>query len=952
MDVPLPSNSTVDSLAAACGATPGCTAFSISSSPKAASLKRYADCGWGSDYCVYPQGQPFPAADHTDLYILDPAPPPEWAAEVAAGTLLYGSSSPVPNICSMPEVGNGFVASIVGFSSTHVAGLFSGGCGTTHKARLPSPIAGISVTNAGGGQAAAKEAALDTLRGVFKRRYHFPTTGAVVEQRIVAHRTRRHVLMTELELIEPPRHRQKQGNGNDDADRDDDIHHHHHHHESHSDDGGGGGGSSVVVELATLLSFSGSPEAGLPGNGCAGTFVTTDITWEAIDHSDNRTVNRTVRAGGRVSSANDDGTRPAVAMVVDAVPPSVTLSLSSPGQATVRFVAVVTSDLEGGPAAASLDALMAAATAEHKAVSAIGGTKLLDEHVQAWLSLTSTARINIGGGGGGGGGGGAQKSRRALELQSHFSSSYYYLLSTIRADWSKGGMSPGGLASQNYEGAVFMDQEFYMAQALLLFHPELTRSAARFRIDSAAASGSKIAQIFGYKGVMFAWTAAASGNPFGCCDGKGGFENCIEQHITPDVSFFLMQIYRATGDLEWLRNEAWPVIKGVAEWIMSRVSKTTDPTNGGKAVYHVRKVMPIDEWCDQKQSGCANPGVDDDPQMNAVSKVAMLWAVEAAHLVGLAAVVGRNASSIIENNSSSSSSSSSSSNARPPPPPPPPLDDPPPIADWQAVASGMLIPYNETLGPAGGVHAMPKGVVTGPHSTSCPEDVNYLTYPMGPMLNTSSALSRRDMQYWAGGDRTCLENPGMTAPIHAISWLKVQPPNTTGAEAALNRSMLAAVFGPMHVRNEVDPHNLTVGGHYNNTHFLTGDGGFVQILLNGYAGLMLGSAEDRGMRLHPPVVPHGVDGGLGVVGLRYQGWTIDYAFDAQHMRWNASRPGLCLFRPPFGRGDEVNVGVGAAAVTEVEIGSFFRVEEGGREVREEGGGGGGGVYGKVGACSN
>jgi hypothetical protein len=91
--------------------------------------------------------------------------------------------------------------------------------------------------------------------------------------------------------------------------------------------------------------------------------------------------------------------------------------------------------------------------------------------------------------------------------------------------------------------------------------------------------------------------------------------------------------------------------------------------------------MPIDEWCDQS-SGCANPGVDDDPQMNGVSVAALLWAVEAATLVGETA----------------------------------------PIA-WAQIAAGLVIPYNASLG--GGVHTMPVGangvsVINPPRSTSCP----------------------------------------------------------------------------------------------------------------------------------------------------------------------------------------------------------------------------------------
>jgi trehalose/maltose hydrolase-like predicted phosphorylase len=56
----------------------------------------------------------------------------------------------------------------------------------------------------------------------------------------------------------------------------------------------------------------------------------------------------------------------------------------------------------------------------------------------------------------------------------------------------------------------------------------------------------------------------------------------------------VQQIYRATGDLEWLKTQAFPVVKGIAEWLVSRVSK--DPSDGS---LHINGVMPIDEWCNQ-----------------------------------------------------------------------------------------------------------------------------------------------------------------------------------------------------------------------------------------------------------------------------------------------------------------------------------------------------------------
>jgi hypothetical protein len=66
------------------------------------------------------------------------------------------------------QVGNGYVASAVGSHDMYVSGLYFGSCGASHKARLPSPIAGVSVTNRVHGTTV--HAALDTRRGIFVRR--------------------------------------------------------------------------------------------------------------------------------------------------------------------------------------------------------------------------------------------------------------------------------------------------------------------------------------------------------------------------------------------------------------------------------------------------------------------------------------------------------------------------------------------------------------------------------------------------------------------------------------------------------------------------------------------------------------------------------------------------------------------------------------------------------------
>lgn len=70
---------------------------------------------------------------------------------------------------------------------------------------------------------------------------------------------------------------------------------------------------------------------------------------------------------------------------------------------------------------------------------------------------------------------------------------------------------------------------------------------------------------------------------------------------------------------------------------------------------------------------------------------------------------------------------------------------------------------------------------------------------------------------------TCLENGGMTHPIRLVSFLMAQEHNASYrglAEQALNGTMYGCCYGPYNLRNEIDRHNTTVGGHNSNTHFV------------------------------------------------------------------------------------------------------------------------------------
>ncbi|CAF4220657.1 unnamed protein product, partial [Adineta steineri] len=343
------------------------------------------------------------------------------------------------------------------------------------------------------------------------------------------------------------------------------------------------------------------------------------------------------------------------------------------------------------------------------------------------------------------------------------------------------GISPGGLASQSYSGAIFFDMDWYMMPALLPFYPSHAANILRFRYNSLEES-KNIAKSFGYNGSMFAWTASYFGRPQGCCDGKGGWENCIEQHITGDVAVAVQMYYYATKDKLWLENIGWPLLRDIARFWSSRITKTNNIT------YSINGVMPVDEWCDNTQSKCGDIGVNNAIQTNAVAVVSLIFATEVGNMFGFDV-------------------------------------DP----EWIQTAKKLKLNFNSTTQ----THIQWDNAVppSSPHTYVCPEDVLYLTYPMN--FNVTPEIIRNDAETFI--PITCQENAGMTGPIHSIVWLMLN--ETLKAEGEFNRSLQACTYGEFHVRNEVDIHEDIIGGHGFNTHFLTGDGGFIQVVMMGYAGL-------------------------------------------------------------------------------------------------------------------
>jgi trehalose/maltose hydrolase-like predicted phosphorylase len=124
------------------------------------------------------------------------------------------------------------------------------------------------------------------------------------------------------------------------------------------------------------------------------------------------------------------------------------------------------------------------------------------------------------------------------------------------------------------------------------------------------------ADLFGYRGAQYPWEASLDGwevTPSCCPTGWA------EQHVTPGVAIGAWECQRACGDAESLRNEAWPILKSVAEWIESRGRFT-------ERGFEIGHMMGPDEGITD---------LSNQTYFNLLSKMALCAAIECCRELGM-----------------------------------------------------------------------------------------------------------------------------------------------------------------------------------------------------------------------------------------------------------------------------------------------------------------------------
>jgi hypothetical protein len=122
-----------------------------------------------------------------------------------------------------------------------------------------------------------------------------------------------------------------------------------------------------------------------------------------------------------------------------------------------------------------------------------------------------------------------------------------------------------------YYGHVMWDIEVFAVPVLLLTQPHAARAILDFRSRSIGAARHN-ARLNGYRGLQFPWQASPRAGEEAAPG--GGSAAAYEHHVTPNVALAFARYAHTTGDGNFERDRAWPVLEGVAEWIESRVTKT------------------------------------------------------------------------------------------------------------------------------------------------------------------------------------------------------------------------------------------------------------------------------------------------------------------------------------------------------------------------------------------
>jgi kojibiose phosphorylase len=155
------------------------------------------------------------------------------------------------------------------------------------------------------------------------------------------------------------------------------------------------------------------------------------------------------------------------------------------------------------------------------------------------------------------------------------------------------------LSGFGYRGHIFWDTEIFILPLFLFTQPAIARNLLSYRWHTLTGARRKAAH-YGYKGAMFAWESADSGDEVTPRWALGndfyGEDVRIwcrdrEIHINADIPYAAWNYWQTTGDDEWMEKSGAEIILDTAIFWASRVE-----FNPERQKYEIRGVIGVDEY--------------------------------------------------------------------------------------------------------------------------------------------------------------------------------------------------------------------------------------------------------------------------------------------------------------------------------------------------------------------
>ena len=117
-----------------------------------------------------------------------------------------------------------------------------------------------------------------------------------------------------------------------------------------------------------------------------------------------------------------------------------------------------------------------------------------------------------------------------------------------------------------YHGHVMWDIETFTVPPLLLLAPDAAHALLDYRFRHLAAAHHNAA-MHGLRGAMYPWESCPQHGE----ESTPGARPYTEDHVSADIALAFAGYVNASGDVDYARRIAWPVLRSVAELLVSRV---------------------------------------------------------------------------------------------------------------------------------------------------------------------------------------------------------------------------------------------------------------------------------------------------------------------------------------------------------------------------------------------